>query len=321
MERINLPFTGIPTFLRAPLVADPEQVGADVAVLGAPYDEGSPWRPGARFGPRAIREQSVRFAGFGPAQAQRGLYDVRLGRRRLADVRLVDAGDVDVVHGNPELTFANITRAVRALRRRGVLPVVLGGDHAVSSAVVASIGEPIHVVQLDAHLDYRPVAQGVRYGNGNPMRLIGEMPHVDRIFQVGIRSLRTSESDLQDALKRGNRIITRWEVDALGPEAIAAEVPADRPLYVTVDLDVLDLPLVPGCASAEPDGLSFGQLRDILQALAARHRVVGFDVVELNPMLDVPAGNTALVACQVILEFLGAIFDVTLKGDGGSDEA
>lgn len=321
MDRVNLPFTGIPTFLRAPLVADPEQVEADVAVLGAPYDEGSPWRPGARFGPRAIREQSVRFAGFGPAQAQRGLYDVRLGRRRLADVRLVDAGDVDVVHGNPELTFANITRAVRALRRRGVLPVVLGGDHAVSSAVVAGIGEPIHVVQLDAHLDYRPVTQGVRYGNGNPMRLIGEMPHVDRIFQVGIRSLRTSESDLQDALKRGNRVITRWEVDALGPEGIAAEVPTDRPLYVTVDLDVLDLPLVPGCASAEPDGLGFGQLRDILQALAARHRVVGFDVVELNPMLDVPAGNTALVACQVVLELLGAIFDVTLKGDGGSDAA
>ncbi len=205
--------------------------------------------------------------------------------------------------------------------RRRVLPVVLGGDHAVTSAVVAGIGEPIHVVQLDAHLDYRPVAEGVRYGNGNPMRLVGEMPHVGRIFQVGIRSLRTSESDLKDALGRGNRVITRWEVDALGPEAIAAEIPTDRPLYVTIDLDVLDLPLVPGCASAEPDGLSFGQLRDILQALAARHRVVGFDVVELNPMLDIPAGNTALVACQVVLEFLGAIFDGTLKGDGGSGKA
>ncbi len=308
MDRINLPFTGIPTFLRGPLAADLHRLDADVAVLGVPYDEGSPWKPGARFGPRAIREQSVRFAGFGPAQAQRGVYDVRLGRRRLEDVRLVDAGDVDIVHGTPEATFRNITAAVTAIHGQGVLPVVLGGDHAISSAVVAGIPEPVHVVQLDAHLDYRPVAGGVRYGNGNPMRLIGELAHVGRIFQIGIRSLRTSEADLRDSLARGNRVITRWEARDLGP-AVAAEIPTDRPLYVTVDLDVLDLPLVPGCASAEPDGLSFAELRNILEALAARHRIVGFDLVELNPMLDVPAGNTALVACQIILEFLGAIFE------------
>lgn len=308
MDAINLPFTGIPTFLRAPLAPDLSRLDADVAVLGAPYDEGSPWKPGARFGPRAIREQSVRFAGFGATRAQRGIYDVRVGRHRLADVRLVDAGDADVVYGTPELTFQNITAAVRAIHGQGVLPVVLGGDHAITSAAVAGITGPVHVVQLDAHLDYRPVAQGVRYGNGNPMRLVGEMAHVGRIFQVGIRSLRTSESDLKDSLARGNRVITRWEAAALGPAAIAAEVPADRPLYVTVDLDVLDLPLVPGCASAEPDGFSYAELRDILEALAARHRIVGFDVVELNPMLDVPGGNTALVACQIILEFLGAIF-------------
>ncbi len=309
MEPISLPFTGIPTFLRAPLAADLHRLDADVAILGVPYDEGSPWKPGARFGPRAIREQSVRFAGFGAARTQRGVYDLRLGRRRLADVRLVDAGDVDIVYGTPELTFENITAAVKTVCGQGIMPVVLGGDHAITSAVVAGIAEPVHVVQLDAHLDYRPVAQGVRYGNGNPMRLIGQMAHVGRIFQVGIRSLRTAESDLNDSLARGNRVITRWEATTLGPGGVAAAVPTDRPIYVTIDLDVLDLPLVPGCASAEPDGFSFAELREILEALATRHRVVGFDLVELNPMLDVPGGHTALVACQVILEFLGAIFE------------
>lgn len=307
-SRLNLPYTGIPTFLRGRYEPDLSRLDADFAVLGVPTDEGTPWKPGSRFGPRAIREQSVRFAGYGT-----GLFDIDTEHvwlePEMRHGRIVDCGDVDIVYTNREQTFANITTAVRAIIQRGAIPVVFGGDHGVSYPVVRAWDESLVVVQFDAHLDFKGPTAGVAYSNGTPFYLISELPNVEKIVQIGIRSLRTRQSDLESTRARGNIVQTPRQFRADGLDAVLAQIPPSRSVYVSIDIDVLDLPLVPGCASAEPDGLSFDELRRALDAITRHAPVVGFDLVEINPMLDVASGATAQLGAQLVLETMGRVIE------------
>ncbi len=302
--RLDLPFTGIPTFLRAPLVADLAGLAADAAVLGVPFDEGSPFMPGSRFGPRALREHSLRFVGPEP-----GYFDPQRGRRYLAGARLADAGDADVLPTNVEGTFANVTQAVSAIRAGDARVVALGGDHAITYPVVRGLGGPLHVVHFDAHLDYMPFVHGLQYTNQHAFRQLRRLPQVQSLTQGGIRSLRNTERMLRDSLADGNRVVTMEEFRELSADDIAAWIPAGADCYVSIDIDVLDLSLVPGCVSAEPEGMTYRQLRDTLRLVAARTRVVGFDLVEVNPQLDVGTGVTAYLGAHTVVEFLGAILE------------
>jgi agmatinase len=312
-DRLNLPFTGLVSFLRTPVGTRLDRLDADIAILGVPSDEGSPWKPGARFGPRKIRELSLKYAGYGPVQHQRGFYDIDEDRRFLeyerVHNRIVDCGDADVVFTNVERTFENITRDVRTLLRAGVLPVVLGGDHAITYPVVRAWEQRLNIVHFDAHLDYRPFVHGVRFANGNSLRSVSALSTVGQIIQVGIRSLRTREQDRADSLARGNAIVTISDFRARGPAAVLETLSPDAPVYVSVDIDVLDLPLVPGCASSEVGGLTYEELRQTLFAVARHAEVIGFDVVEVNPMLDVRADNTSQIAAQLVIEFLGRVVE------------
>jgi agmatinase len=297
------PFVGIPSFLRAPIRLERTEVaGPAVAVLGVPTDEGSPFLPGSRLGPRGIREHSMRFSG--------GYYDHRDGRMYLEDElkqgRIVDTGDVDVGPTDVEGTFDRITSEVRRLLGRGAMPLILGGDHSITYPVVRAFDTPVHVVHFDAHIDYSPFQHGYRYTNVHAFRHIRQMDHVQSLTQVGIRSLRNGREAMEDAI-RDNRVIDIEEARDLGAGGLVAAVPADAPCYVSIDIDVLDLPLVPGCVSAEPDGLSYRELRDTLVALSEHADIVGFDLVEVNPLLDVPTGITSYVAAHTIVEFLGHI--------------
>jgi len=312
-DRLNLPFTGLVSFMRVPAVTDLTRLDADIAILGAPTDEGSPWKPGARFAPRKIRELSVRYAGYGPVQAQKGYYDLEEDRRYLEyerqHNRIVDCGDSDIVYTNVRQTFDNITRDVQRILRAGAFPIVLGGDHAITYPVVRAYEERLNVVHFDAHLDYRPFVHGVQWANGNPIRNVSQLKTCHHIIQVGIRSLRTSQADVADSRARGNDIVTVPELRRRGVTAIVDRLPANEPVYVSIDIDVLDLPLVPGCASSEPNGLTYDELRQTLFAIARGREVIGFDVVEVNPMLDVASDNTSLLAAQLTLEFLGRIVE------------
>jgi agmatinase len=169
--RLNLPFVGISTFAKSRYVEDWTKIDADVAILGAPFDFGTQWRAGARFGPRSIREASTLFS-FGHA----GAYDHEDDATYLDGVRMVDIGDADIVHTDTVASHAAIETGMRAILASAALPVVLGGDHSINIPCINAFSgeEPIHLVQIDAHLDFVDERHGVRNGHGNPMRRAAE---------------------------------------------------------------------------------------------------------------------------------------------------
>jgi agmatinase len=164
-------------------------------------------------------------------------------------------------------------------------------------------------VHFDAHLDYAPFIHGLEYTNSHAFRHITRMPHVKSLTQVGIRSLRNTQTMMEDSLQDGNRVVTMEEFRDVSYRGFLDRIPRDARVYVSLDIDVLDLPLVPGCVSAEPNGLLYAELRKTLFGLAEHAEIVGFDLVEVNPMLDVGTGITSYLAAHTIVEFLGRICD------------
>jgi len=307
--KTNLAFTGIATFCRTPHVPSIDEVQADVAVLGIPFDEGVGYRPGTRFGPRSIREYSMRFPYFDRTGGQRGYWDIEKRRWFLTETTMVDCGDVDVVPLDMAYVHRQIEESVRGILRKGALPVSLGGDHSVTYPVVKAFNDQgtISLVQFDAHLDRREEVGGVKYGHGSPIKRISQLDFIDKIVTVGLRGLRAPEEDYLDAEARGDILIPAHKVRTFGAAKTLSGIPPLGKCYVTIDIDVLDPALAPGTGTPEAEGLSFHQLIKMLQGLAANNQIVGLDLVEVNPYLD-PTGRTPLFAAQLIVEFLGAIF-------------
>jgi agmatinase len=305
--RLDLPFVGHCTFAKRPACLDWGTIDADVAVLGIPYDMGTQYRPGARFGPRAIREASTLFA-FGHG----GAYDheddaVYLPLDR---VRIVDVGDADVVHTDTARSHRNAEAAVRRILERGAMPVVLGGDHAVNIPCIRAFADQpsIHLVQIDAHLDFVDVRHGVREGHGNPMRRAAEQPHVSGLTQLGIRNVSsTAREGYEDARRRGSTIRSVRQFRQLGTAGALELVPAGARCYVTIDIDAFDPSIAPGTGTPSHGGFLYWEVMEFLHGLARRGQVVGIDLVEVAPAYD-PAGITAILAAQVLLNFLGYIF-------------
>lgn len=305
--RLDLPFVGVCTFGKRPLVTDWDAIEADVAVLGIPYDMGTQYRSGARFGPRAIREASTLFS-FGHG----GAYDheddtVYLPTDR---VRIVDAGDADIVHTDTAQSHRNAEAAVRRLIARGVLPVMLGGDHAVNIPCIRAFDDqgPIHLVQIDAHLDFVDSRHGVREGHGNPMRRAAEQANITGITQLGIRNVSsTAREGYEDARRMGATIRSVRQCRKLGTEAVLDLIPKAARCYVTIDIDAFDPSIAPGTGTPSHGGFLYWEVMELLQGLAKRGDVVGIDLVEVAPAYD-PGGVTAFLAAQVLLGFLGYIF-------------
>jgi len=310
--RLNLPFVGIATFGKRPYVEDWSAIDADVAVLGAPFDFGTQWRSGARFGPRAVREASTLFS-FGHA----GAYDHEDDAIYLdGDVRMVDLGDADIVHTDTGTSHANIETGVRAILRAGALPVVIGGDHSVNIPCINAFDDQgdIHIVQIDAHLDFVDERHGVRFGHGNPMRRAAEKPYVTGLTQLGIRNVSSTAKEGYDAARSmGSDILSVRQVRAQGREGIAARIPAGARVYVTLDIDAFCPSIAPGTGTPSHGGFLYYEVLEILQDIARNHEVVGVDLVEVAPDYD-PTGSTAILAAQVLLNFLGFIFHARRHG-------
>jgi len=305
-NKINLPFTGISSFCRVPICENWSQLYADVAILGVPFDMGTQVKPGARFGPRGIREASTIYS-----LRDEGVYDHEFDKNFLKGLRVVDCGDVDMIHMDAQQCLQNTYEDVLELLSKNVLPVVIGGDHSVSIPVIRAMKElgPFHVIQLDAHLDFVNEMFGVREGQGNPMRRISEMEHVSGITQIGIRGQgSSSRQDFDDARAYGSTIIGPRQFRQIGAKGVIDMLPKGTRFYVTIDCDVLDPAIAPGTGSPSPGGLDYYEITDVLRGIADRGEVIGFDFCEVAPVYD-PTEMTCQVAARIILDFLGAIFD------------
>ena len=304
--RLNLPFVGISTFGKRPYVADWDRIEAEVAVMGAPFDFGTQFRAGARFGPRAVREASTLFS-FGHA----GAYDHEDDATYLPQsVRIVDIGDADIVHTDTATSHANIRKGVEAILKSGALPVVIGGDHSVNiPCIEAFAGQgPIHMLQIDAHLDFVDERHGVRVGHGSPMRRAAEKGYVTGLTQLGIRNVSSTARDGYEAARAmGADILSVRQFRALGPAAVAARIPKGARVYVTLDIDGFCPSIAPGTGTPSHGGFLYYEVLELLQQVAQAHEVVGMDLVEVAP--DYDAGHvTSVLAAQVLLNFLGFIF-------------
>ena len=304
--RLNLPFVGVSTFAKRELVTDWSQINADVAVLGAPFDFGTQWRAGARFGPRGIRDASTLFS-FGHS----GAYDHEDDVTYLTeDVKIVDIGDADIIHTDTIKSHKNIEKGVRSILKAGSLPVVLGGDHSVNIPCVNAFSNsgPIHILQIDAHLDFVDERHGVKYGHGNPMRRAAEKNYVTGLTQVGIRNVSsTSKEGYEDAKAMNSDILSVRQTRKIGPKNLVGRIPKDSNVYVTIDIDAFCPSIAPGTGTPSHGGFLYYEVLEILQHLSKQNKVVGIDLVEVAPDYD-HSGSTTILAAQILLNFLGFIF-------------
>lgn len=296
----HLPYGGIPTFARAPHVPPDGEWHSDVGVLGVPFDIALGFRPGARFAPRALREASLRYV-----PPFTGLDGVT----RLQGVTFTDAGDVVLPSLEPELARDRTTGAARLVRQRCRLPVFLGGDHSVTFPLLRAYDDvpDLHIVQLDAHLDFTDTRNDTRYSNSSPFRRAAEaLPNLVHITTVGLRGLRFDPEAVAAARARGHTLIPVEDL-AADLAGVLTRLPAGKNVYISVDADALDPAVLPGTSSPEPDGLTYGQAMRVLAETTRRNTVVGLDLVELAPNLD-PTGRSELIGARLIMETLAEVF-------------
>ncbi|MDU9002371.1 agmatinase [Sedimentitalea todarodis] len=304
--RLNLPFVGICTFGKYPYIQDWDAIKADAAVMGAPFDFGAQWRSGARMGPRAIREASTLFS-FGHA----GAYDFEDDITYLdpSELSIVDIGDADIIHTDTIQSHANIEFGVRKILASGALPVVLGGDHSINIPCINAFDnqDPIHVVQIDAHLDFVDERHGVRFGHGNPMRRAAEKSYVTGLSQIGIRNVSSTARDgYVDARRMGSDIQSVRHVRRMGTAAMLDRIPAGARYYLTIDIDAFDPSIAPGTGTPSHGGFLYYEVLELIDGLARRGNIVGIDLVEVAPDYDQTA-TTAILAAQLLMNTIGRV--------------
>jgi len=302
VDALKMPrFAGSATFARLPRIDEVDR--ADAAVLGVPFDSGVTYRPGARFGPAHIRESSRLLRPYNPA----------LDVSPFARLQVVDASDIAVNPFSIDEAVAAIERAARGLLERVPHLLTLGGDHTIALPLLrafAAVHGPVAVVHFDAHLDTWDTYFGASVTHGTPFRRASEEGLLDRsgCIHVGIRGPLFADSDLRDDTGLGFQVVSAPEADSLGvtgmADAIADRV-GDRPVYVSVDIDVLDPAHAPGTGTPEAGGLTSRELLGVVRSFT-RLNLVGADIVEVAPSYD-HAQITGIAAAHVGYELLSAL--------------
>ncbi|MFN2545016.1 MAG: agmatinase [Actinomycetota bacterium] len=305
-------FVGSTTFQKLHLAADDAALaasGAEVAIVGAPFDDAMSNRPGARFGPRAIRAATYHSG---------DLWSIQLETEVLSRIRCVDAGDAPVVPSRPERAHAVIREKVRRVVAAGAMPIVLGGDHSITYPSVAAVSEAyrpgrVGIVHFDAHADTGTDVWGSLLSHGTPMRRLIEEGWVEgrNFVQVGLRGYWPERETFEWMRAQGMRWHRMVEIEERGAEAVVAqaiEEALDGPdaIYLSVDIDVLDPSAAPGTGTPEPGGMLARELLRAVRTIASSVELVGMDVVEVCPPYD-HAEITAAVAHRCVLEALSAL--------------
>jgi len=294
-----MPYAGLISFLRAPESLKDGKPQA--VVLGIPTDNGTSYRSGARFGPRAIREASMQYA-YDPLEE--GLFDVELNRTILKGLRIEDRGDVLIEPAAMKANQTAIEAASHELFHEGIFPVFLGGDHSITYPIFRGLSDSsIFLVHLDAHADFDSTF-GSPFTHGSVMRMVRENGLVSGIVQVGLRGLLSDRKDVVDAKTTGVRQFTALQIEEDGIEPVLETIPNDGAVYLSLDIDVFDPSIAPGTGTPEPGGLTYRQVISLIRGITGMIRLIGMDVVEVNPYHD-PAGITALLAARVIIDTLG----------------
>jgi agmatinase len=306
---------GIPTFFNLPVALTPEDLRAgkvNVAILGAPLDMGSGMR-GAGFGPRALRTSET-YAGWG-TYANPHLHVMVDWTKEL---NVVDYGDAPVDLLSSERTMAPVRQMVREVAQTGAIPFVVGGDHSLEYPNVAGVAdvygkEHVGVIHFDAHYDAGTNRGGHLISHGSPIRRLINEGHVlgKNYIQVGLRGYWPGEDGFQWMREQGFRYHTMAEIENDGWDAVMSRVLAEamdgpQHLYISLDIDVLDPAFTPGTGTPEPGGLTPRELFPLVRNLCARKNLVGFDLVEVNPLVD-PGYTTALNANRLIRECLTGV--------------
>jgi guanidinopropionase len=289
---------GIPTFMRTEIV--PSAAGLDIAMLGIPYDGGVSNRPGARHGPREIRNQS---------SLMRNIHHVtRENPHELC--RVADVGDVEFSAVFDEIRVCEeIEQVIDRIVTAGALPLSVGGDHSVTYPILRALGRsgPVGLVHIDAHTDTWDAFQGSKFHHGAPFRRAVEAGVLDpeRTIQIGIRGAQNTTEGWDYSAAHGMRVVFMEEFTQLGVAGVLAEarrVVGDGPTYVSFDVDGLDPVYAPGTGTPEIGGITTIEALELLRGLRGL-RLVGADVVEVAPPFD-PSGNTALVGATLMFELL-----------------
>ncbi|MFY1678799.1 MULTISPECIES: agmatinase [unclassified Streptomyces] len=291
-------YAQIATFMRLP--HDPEPRGNDIVVIGAPYDGGTSYRPGARFGPRAIRHESGLIHGVGIDRGP-GVFDL---------IKVVDAGDIDLTPFNQHVAMDTAHQWLRGLLRDNAAFLMLGGDHSLTLAGLRAVAEqhgPLAVLHLDAHSDTNPAMIGGEYHHGTPFRHGIEEGVIDptAMIQIGMRGHNPKPDSLDWPRGKGVRVVTTDEFCERGVRATAdliREKTAGRPVYVSVDVDVVDPAFAPGTGTPAPGGPTSREVLGLLRCVGDL-RPVGFDVMEVSPLYD-HAGITSVLATEIGAELL-----------------
>src|SRR5919202_1260437 len=303
-------FVGSTTFQKLPFCPDDESLsGAEVAIIGAPFDDAASNRPGARFGPRAIRAATYHSG---------DLWSIQLETDVFSTLRCVDAGDAPVVPSRPERAHRVIREKVGRVVRAGPIPVTLGGDHSITLPAVSAVAEAhrprrIGVVHFDAHADTGSEVWGALLSHGTPMRQRIQDGWVEgrNFVQIGLRGYWPERKTFEWMREQGMRWHRMVEIEERGAEDVvtqAIDEALDGPdaIYLSVDIDVLDPAAAPGTGTPEPGGMLARELLRAVRQIASSVELVGMDVVEVPPPYD-HAEITAAAAHRCVLEALSAL--------------
>jgi guanidinopropionase len=303
-------FTGLPTFMRAPFAESLE--GIDIGLIGVPTDIGVTNRPGARHGPREIRNASSLMRAFNLG-LQVSPYEL---------CRVADLGDVRLAHRyDLEQQVTEIEAFYRRVHAAGVLPISAGGDHSITYPIFRALGarEPVGMVHVDAHTDTWGEFFGSKFTHGAPFRLAVEAGVLDpkRTIQIGIRGGQNFLDGIEFSQSHGMRVMFIEEFASLGVERVIAEarrIVGDGPTYISFDVDGLDPVYAPGTGTPEVGGMTTLEAQQLLRGLRGLD-LVGGDVVEVAPPFD-QTGNTALVGATMMFEILCLVADAQFGRQG-----
>lgn len=275
------------------MACDAEYQDAKTVLFGAPFDSTTSYRPGTRFGSRTIRQESFGVETYSPYQD-----------KDMTDYSFFDSGDLELCFGSSEKALQDIEERTQTILEDGKRPFMMGGEHLVTLGAVRAVYKKypdLHIVHFDAHADLREEYLGARLSHAAVLKRCWELVGDGKIFQFGIRS-----GDREEFLWGKDHVFTN-KFNFNGLEKIVESLKG-KPVYFTLDLDVLDPSVFPGTGTPEPGGVTFNQLRDAVELVCSSLNIVGCDVNELSPPYD-PSGISAAAACKIVREMLLALED------------